>query len=317
MEPRATLDDIDPASVQRFLKDARKAGRLPDGSEELPLTELLDKLHLLDGGKLTRAALVLFGRNPERFCASLSVKLGRFGGTEADLRFQEVLEGNLVETLPAILQQLDRKFFVKAVRFDGIHRIEEPPYPKAALREIFLNALVHRRYNSTTVLVRVFDDRLTVWNEGPLPDSITPEALFEIHPSVLRNRLIAEACFKAGYIDSWGLGIKKITEACRIAGLPIPTIESSFDGVQVTLTPPVTASVGRLIEIIGLEEHSPNALREGLGLTDRKSFRQLYIDPALALELIELTIPDKPKSRLQKYRLTEKGRTYFDAAIKS
>lgn len=49
------------------------------------------------------------------------------------------------------------------------------------------------------------------------------------------------------------------------------------------------------------------ALQAALGLSDRKSFRERYIKPALAEGLIEMTIPDKPNSRLQKYRLTEKG----------
>lgn len=52
-------------------------------------------------------------------------------------------------------------------------------------------------------------------------------------------------------------------------------------------------------------------LQSGLGLSDRKSFRERYLKPALADGLIEMTIPDKPNSRLQKYRLTDKGRQWL------
>ncbi len=52
-------------------------------------------------------------------------------------------------------------------------------------------------------------------------------------------------------------------------------------------------------------------IRQQLGLKDRIHLRQHYIDPALAAGLLEMTIPDKPKSRLQKYRLTQKGRAWL------
>ena len=55
-------------------------------------------------------------------------------------------------------------------------------------------------------------------------------------------------------------------------------------------------------------EMTREALQHALGLQDRKSFRERYLNPALAAELIEMTIPDKPNSRLQKYRHTDKGR---------
>ncbi|CAA6692295.1 MULTISPECIES: Fic family protein [unclassified Lentimonas] len=334
-EPKATLDDIDPASVERFLRDAKTAGRMPDIGE-VPIAELLERLHLIQDGQLTRAAVVLFGKDPAKFYHSLSVKLGRFANN-VDIRYQEVIEGNIIQSLPDILQQLERKFFVKAIRFEGIHRIEEPPYPTAALREVFLNALVHRRYMSSTVQARIYDDKMTIWNEGPLPHQI-PE-LNAPHPSVPRNRLIADICFKAGYIDSWGRGIEKITTTCTAHGCPAPNFENAFEGVQVTLLPkftmpsqvtpqegtksgpseaheapitdpvidPVTDPVEKLLLAIGKSEKSPAAIREALGLKHRHTFRKNYIEPAIEAGYIEPTIPERPSSRLQKYRLTKKG----------
>jgi Fic family protein len=73
------------------------------------------------------------------------------------------------------------------------------------------------------------------------------------------------------------------------------------------VTPQVTPQVGELLMVIR-GEMSRERLQSSLGLLDRKSFRERYLKPALADGLIEMTIPDKPKSRLQKYRLTDKGR---------
>ena len=70
--------------------------------------------------------------------------------------------------------------------------------------------------------------------------------------------------------------------------------------------PQVTPQVKRLLDLID-GEMTREALQSALDLQDRKSFRQRYLRPALDLGLIEMTIPDKPNSRLQKYRLTEKG----------
>jgi len=342
-EPKATLDDIDPASVERFLKDATAAGRMPEVGE-LPLQELFEKLRLIQDGQLTRAAIVLFGKDPGHFYHSLSVKLGRFAN-ETDIRFQEVIEGNVIQSLPEILEQLERKFFIKAIRFEGIHRREDPPYPTAALREVFLNALVHRRYVSSTVQARIYDDQLVIWNEGPIPREITD--LNAPHLSVPRNRLIADICFKAGYIDSWGRGIEKITTACTEHGCPAPNFEITPTGIRVTLLPkfnmpsqvtpqdgnsqgqvtaPVTGSVGAqlgpsgtpvtpqvtpqvaaILQAVSNGSKSRGELQQAAGIKDREHFRKAYIKPLLEEGVIEPTIPEKPNSRLQKYRLTEKG----------
>ena len=87
LELGAKISDIDRKSVDQFLKSAKKAGRFP-GNEKLSLKELLDKLRLLDKGKLRRAAIILFGKDPGKFYQSLTVRMGRFGGSESDLKFQ-------------------------------------------------------------------------------------------------------------------------------------------------------------------------------------------------------------------------------------
>ena len=235
IEERATLDNIDPASIQRFLKDAEQTGRLPDAADLAP-ADLLKKLRLASGDQLTCAALVLFGKDPAEFYPGISVRIGRFGSDDADLQFQEVVEGNLIDCLREALNQILGKFTIKPIRFEGIQRIESPQYPIEALREILLNAMVHRRYQSGVhVQIRVYADRIICWNEGPLPQELTIEKLLGFHSSYPRNPLIADACFKAGYIDSWGRGIQKIKDACLAADLPEPTFEEAEGGMRVTL----------------------------------------------------------------------------------
>ena len=116
-----------------------------------------------------------------------------------------------------------------------MQRVEKGEYPVAAIREMLLNALVHRTYMGSMIQLRVYDNKLTLWNEGNLPEGMELESLKRHHISRPRNPVIADICFKAGYIDSWGRGTLKIINSCKEAGLPEPTITALDGGILVTL----------------------------------------------------------------------------------
>jgi ATP-dependent DNA helicase RecG len=228
-EQRASLNDIDKATVKQFLKDAKVAKRI-NVEDNIELSDLLEKLRLFEDGHLKRAAIVLFGKNPGKFYPNVAVKIGRFGESDADLRFHEVVEGNLIQLKQRIVEILNAKFFIHPIDFVGMQRIERDEYPVAAVREMILNALVHRNYMGAPTQIRLYDDHFDVWNDGGLPEGITEEDLKKVHRSKPRNPLIADACFKAGYIDSWGRGTIKIIEACEESGLPEPVLKEEQGG---------------------------------------------------------------------------------------
>lgn len=234
IEPRANFDDIDEDMLTLFVQEAVYSGRLPD-SRGLSKLQLLEKLRLTENGKLKRAAIILFAKDPIKFYPNLQVKIGRFGKDDADLLFQENEEGCLIKILQTILEQLIHKFIYKDVSFDGLKRIETSEYPIAALREVILNALVHRNYMGAPTQIRVYDNKIIFWNEGTLPQGLNLELLKGFHTSQPRNILIADVCFKGGYIDSWGRGMFKIYNACKEAGLPEPEIQELQNGLLVTL----------------------------------------------------------------------------------
>ncbi len=155
----------------------------------------------------------MFGKDPGKFYANMTVRIGRFGKTDDDLKFEESVEGNLIHCLREVPAQLNHKFFIKPIDFEGLQRIEKGEYPVAALREMLLNSLVHRDYMGSNIQIRMYDDRFCIWNEGFLPD----------------------VCFKGGYIDAWGRGILKMLNACKQAGLPEPGIKEQDGGLLVTL----------------------------------------------------------------------------------
>jgi len=234
IEPRATFADIDEKTVNIFLQASENAGRLPE-NKGLTIPELFEKFRLTENGLIKRAAIILFGKEPAKFYPNTFLKIGRFGKDDADLKFQETEEGNLILLLQGVLNQLNHKFLTRPIEFEGMQRLEKSEYPTAALREIILNAIVHRNYMGSPTQIRVYDNKINFWNEGTLPEGLTFEALKGFHTSRPRNVLIADVCFKGGFIDSWGRGTLKIYDACKQAELPEPEIKEFQGGILVTL----------------------------------------------------------------------------------
>jgi len=153
------------------------------------------------------------------------------------------------------------------------------------------------------IQLSVYDDRLVLWNHGKLPDDLAIIDLKRAHPSKPRNPNIAEIFFKAGFIETWGRGIDKILTSCAQSGLAEPTFEEWAGGVQVTFFRKVTTQVEAVVKVLEHGETiSARELLERLGLANSEHFREAYLDAALKAGRIERTLPNKPNSRLQKYR---------------
>jgi ATP-dependent DNA helicase RecG len=309
IEPSATINDIDANAVDAYLKVARKSGRLPL-VEDIGLLELLEKLRLSEDGKIKRAAIILFGKDPGKFYANMVVKIGRFGNSDHDLRFQETVEGNLLGIFQEVPEILNRKFFTKSISFEGLLRIEKGEYPVAALREMLLNALVHRDYMGSMVQIRMYDNKFCCWNEGILPQGLSLESLKRQHASRPRNALIAEVCFKGGYIDAWGRGTLKIVESCKEAGLPEPEIIEQDGGILVTLFKDRYNETG--LKKMGLNERQVKAIlymADGNQLTNAKYQELNDVGKTLATEELQDLILKKlvsqvgTKGRSSKYIL--------------
>lgn len=232
IEPRATFDDIDENTFSAFLKMSEEKGRMPE-TAGLTIEQAFDKLLLTENGQLKRAAIILFGKNPERFYPNTFVKVGYF--RENDILFHDVVEGNLFTLLREVSNLLNFKYFTKKIHFEGLYRVETGEYPAPAIREMLLNALIHRNYMGSMIQIRVYDDSINIWNDGSLPAGISSDSLKRPHRSIPRNPIIAGVCFKGGLIDSWGSGTIRIIETCKQAGLPEPELIEEFGGFLVTL----------------------------------------------------------------------------------
>lgn len=230
------LDEIDTRAVRYFLRNAVESGRMPSDSADMPLNELLEGLGLMTkSGSLKNAAVLLFGTHPQRYIPGAQFKIGRFGADETDLVFQDLIEGNILQMADRVVDVLRSKYLISPISYDGLKRVEKLEIPEVALREALFNAIIHRSYAGPAIQLKVWDDRLELWNDGPLPVGFTSEMLQSPHSSYPRNHNIANVFYRAGFIEAWGRGISKIKKGFEDAGLPKPVFNEFCGGVQTVL----------------------------------------------------------------------------------
>ena len=171
---------------------------------------------------MKRAAILLFGKEPQQFYSHAFVKIGRFL-TDTDIQTTDVVKGNLFQQLENSLEILRTKYLKSNIRYEGIHRRDILEYPYEALREAIINALIHRDYWGTSHLqIRVYPEKLVIMNEGSLPPEVPVEKLKTNHLSKPRNKLLAEVFYYAGFIEAWGRGTLMMVDKCVEQGLPEP-----------------------------------------------------------------------------------------------
>jgi ATP-dependent DNA helicase RecG len=232
--PGVKITDLDTTAFRIFRDRAVSSGRLQRADLDLTDEELLDNLALIENGELTRAAVMLFHHNPERFVFGAFVKIGYFE-TGADLRYYDEFHGSLITVADEIVETIYRKYFKAIISYKDVQRIETYPIPKDALREVIYNAMVHRDYTSgIPVQIKVFPDSVIIYNDGSLPTSWTVANLLEKHRSQPPNPKIAYGFYRAGYIETWGRGIERIAEACEATGISMPTFKVSGNEIAVT-----------------------------------------------------------------------------------
>ena len=216
------MDDLSENAFTIFRKKAQRSKRIPDEDLDSSNEALLESLKLTENNQLLRAAALCFGKDAEKLITGAFVKIGFFR-THADLLYQDVIEGSLIEQVEKTMDLLTTKYMKANIDYEGITRTETYDYPEKALREAVLNAIIHKEYSSNVpVQISVYDRWLMIYNSGRLPEGWTLETLTQKHSSIPANPDIARVFFRAGYIENWGRGIKDMISDCTRAGLPEP-----------------------------------------------------------------------------------------------
>lgn len=276
----------------------------------------LNRLSLLRYGQLTNAGDLLFSRTPSLRIPQARVRATCFENEASDhFQANRIIEGPLVsvfeQCLRFILENIRKRSRFESNKPD---RTDEYVYPVDAIREGLVNAFVHRDYADYGggMTISIYPDRLEIHNSGAFPEGITPKNISTGHFIKLRNPDIANVFYLLGFMERIGRGGRMIVRECENAGLLRPTWTSSTNGVTLSL---------RLAkrDSFQLDKHQVVILRkcrkessivdlmEAVGRSDRTKFRHQVLSPLLEQGLVEMTVPDKPQSSKQRYRLSALG----------
>ncbi len=303
------VSDLDMDLLKKYFAQIENTGRIILNDD--PMVNLR-KTGLLRENQPTFAALLLFGEH------HTGIRIGRFKTPDViidDILIQSPLTVAVEEAMTFIKKNISLRY-----EFTGeLRRKEIWQFPLPVIRELLMNAIIHKDYrNPTDIMIKIFDDRIIFTNPGSLMGGLKPEDLLTgDYVAVHRNKLLAEAFYLRGDIEKFGTGYYRIQTELK----NYPEIQFSFELIngfmRCTLgvtpqdthqdTAQDTAQVRELIMNIEGEMYREE-IQKKLKLIHRENFRKFYLKPALESGLIEMTIPGKPNSKYQKYRLTEKGK---------
>ena len=339
----ATIADLSVKKMRDFVRTARSL-RGFKLSPKVPVAELLAHLNLLGkNGCVKNAALLLFGKNPQKYFISSEVKCAQFYGTEVEkpMADYKIYTGDVFELADQATYFVMTHIRGRIGTHDGETGSAPTDFelPRDAVFELIVNAICHRDYAShASVQVMLFSDRLEIWNPGSLPRGWTVDMLFKPHTSLPPNELIAGPMYLKGYIEKMGTGTEDVAKLCAKSGLPAPGFTEGVDfravlmrkkdgalsneihavtqvktQVKTQVETQVKAQVISLARVMKGEMTTSEMMRL-VGIRQRKNFHSHYISEALKSGIVEMTQPDSPRSPTQKYRLTAKGRNLLSHA---
>ena len=307
-DPERDLDREEITVTARQSAAAQRGGLLSAGP-----ANLLERLGLLKYGRLTNGGDVLFAVNPAVRHPQVRVRAACYPSAKSDETYRDHknFEGPLAQVLEQTFAFIQRNTPTRSrFRPAQLVREEQSAYPPEAIREGLVNAFAHRDYADFRggIAVHIYPDRLEIWNSGSLPEGLSPDDLVKGNLSVLRNPDIAHVLYLRGMMEKLGRGCVMIRKACENHGLRPPEWRSDAIGVTLTfVTPEVTPEVRIVLKVL-TGTMSRRELQEKLGLKDTEHFRTHYLIPTLTGGFVAMTIPDKPRSRMQRYQMTEPGR---------
>ena len=283
----ATIDCIDENAIRYLIKKGVKAHRLDMDSLGDTPHEVLENLRMIsEDGHLKNAAILLFAKCPQKYFPGVQFKIGRFGINEADLIIQDVIEGNILQMADKVVETLKGKYLNSPIHYEGMQRIEPLEIPERALREVIYNSIIHKKYMGAPIQMHVYDNHIEIWNEGGLPDGFTVEKLFRKHTSQPRNSNIADTFYKAGFVESWGRGYKKIQESLQEAGMEMPIVEEECGGVMVSIKRPNVGNRVGNVSGIKLTERQRN-IKKLIDVNPQSTAKQMSVMLSVVQRTIE------------------------------
>ena len=225
----ACFEDLDRRRLMNYFRDIRQQD-FPRGRDSYAWKTLLTNTGIMTSEGMSVGGLLLFGKNPNKFLPHAGIDAVAYQGTEPEYDAQERsrLRGAMVPLLNEDQEFVENGLVEQALYFvqrntrvtvesNGGRRVERPLYPRDTLREVFVNALIHRDYllTATDIQLSVFRDRLEVTSPGRLPNGVTLEHM-RVGTRSTRNELLKNVMRDYRYLEHMGMGIpRKIIKGMR------------------------------------------------------------------------------------------------------
>ncbi len=234
--PGVTRDDLDMDAVRKYMKKATDERRRNFSENDDPWA-ILKKLEWVKSEtEITRAAYLLFAKEPQIKFPQAIIHAGAFKDGGAYILDSKDIDGNIQDQIDETLAFIKRNIRRSIVVTAKAEHDRYWEYPIEALRETITNAICHRDYGSPhDIQIKILEDSLVIHSPGQLPfDMSLPLLLMEDHPSRPRNRLIAQAFYDIHLIEHYGSGIRRIKDECDANGNAYPTWRDALGTFSTT-----------------------------------------------------------------------------------
>jgi len=221
-------------SALEKLRDQARKERAPDDLLRLSDSELLTTLGLLKDGTLTRAGLLMVGKE-EALQTRMQGYVWTWLRMETDTSYSNRVDGRTA--LPVALERLEELISADntiTTLEHGLFHFEYRVYPEIAIREALLNALCHADYQiAGPIMVKQYPNRIEISNNGGFIAGITPSNILHHQPAA-RNPLLVEALARLRLVNRSNLGVSRMYEALLMEGKEPPSIQEIGESVTVT-----------------------------------------------------------------------------------
>jgi ATP-dependent DNA helicase RecG len=237
MDSRVPRSEANPAKQADFISAIRASGRVKASVKEKSADELLTHYALADGATLTHLGVLLLGAASQRRHLGTAplvqaIKYDDFG-QKINKWLWDDYALSPVELVDAVWKEVTdfRESYEVA---EGLFRRQVPAFDEKVVRELLVNALVHRPYTQRgDIFLNLYPDRLEVVNPGRLPLGVTPQNI--LHASRRRNEGLARVFHDLGLMEKEGSGFDMLYDLLLSSGRPAPLPEEGADWVKVTI----------------------------------------------------------------------------------
>lgn len=218
------IADLDETRIRNAVRLGIAGGRINASAAGDTVESILGKFKLMKDGKLLNAAVMLFGKDTEEMYPQLQLRMACFRGVDKDVFVDNKrVYGNFFDLFDAGMEFCFSNLKLSG-EIVGVQREERLEIPVGALREALTNALCHRQYDSprTTVSLAIYRDRVEIVNPGRFPVQLNEETIKGPHESYPYNLKIAKMLYLSTFLESWGLGVKRMMDLCSEQSVPEP-----------------------------------------------------------------------------------------------